>query len=1500
MKVRDLVLVVPLLLAAGALSWLWLTSDTIIPARRPEVGVRAPMAAKPKLIRRTTPPLDNWDLRKLPEVPSQAPAAQTNAIKELQRLIPGVTVTLDPLSGSPSLVQATGRLLTPAVETGADPREVVASFVDRHSAIFGHDRTLLTHQARMIRDDVTQRSGLKTLVWEQELHGIPLHRTIFKANLTRRGELVSISSYLLPTPKPNLSMPELDAAEAVSRAAASLGDQVPAAMIKPEGNAEGTKRRQAFTADGLSDLLAYLTYLPMNDTEVRLGWDVTLTSHARNEMHRMVVDAATGEVLVRLNLTSSASDASYRVFADMLTMTPLNSPSPMFPAHQKPSTVQPPLVWRSLVTLTALDTYASPDGWVADGPNPVTTGNNVDAYADIFNTNSPGQPRPSGGALRRFDYHMNLAAEPETYTNASVVQLFYVTNWLHDVLYGYGFTETSGNFQLSNFGRGGLDNDLVRAETQDGLWFNGSNFSTPADGQAPRMQMYLWSNPTPKRDGALDSQIIVHEYVHGLSNRLVGGGVGISATPAQGMGEGWSDFYAIALLATPSTNVDLAQPSSPYAYYLVGRSEQNYYFGSRRYPYSTSFSINPLTLQDTSSTPRLHHGVSYNPFWSTLPDVNPTRIHNVGEVWCNALLEVRRRLIKKHGFNIGSPLAIQLVTDGMKLSPVNPTFLEARDAIIQADVALTGGDSAHELWSAFAYRGFGLSANMPSRTSSLTVTEAYDQPGDMEFTPTSVVEVQNEQGKAANPTSKVYTLKNRKSTPLRWSASKTQAWTSILPSSGTVAPGERVGVRWILNDGVKTLPAGEVHDFLTITDLDTSETQTRPVFLNTVAKPSITLPPESLLLSENWGGGTLDVAATGGPRMTYQWFFEGQPIPDAKSSSLYLNAQWTKAGRYTVTVNNNGVTTTSEPVQLAVVDTQARVAPFVDGKALEISLRHKGEGLAFQWMRGGVPLSDGDLAGRVSGTKTATLKIRGFKATELAAGALFSCRISLGENELVTGDYEARVQHAPQIEAWFSQPTMMTSAPVEWDISQLIFQTNDQEENRPTRYTIVGLPKGLTYDRSTGRITGVPKVTGLTKVKLTITAANAKGADTVAVTLPFTGLPELSYGKFVGLVNRHATLNEQLGSRVDLSITNLGSMSAKLVTGTTTRPMIGVEYIASTSNPYFQALLKTSDGKSPLLQLRIFITSFNGNLQGQLEQETDENQIITPFIGHRIPWRNSAPVTLATSFAHRYTASFAPLVTAEPTYPQGHATMAGRVSSLGVFSGVVRLQDGTPHTFSFPLSLNGAAKVYLASSSTAASLHGNGTFSVQSSESVHIDGTATYYQTPLPASSSSRSYKAGVPLHTLSLTGGRWTKPTAPNLPLGLQDNGQHNAWLEFRKAFIDTSSLQAGGIFAAPVYLKKSPFAAISFSTTPAPGGITFSLNLTTGEFQGSFTSIDPNPILGGETVVRKASYSGVMIERLRAGSGHFNLPLLPSAAEPDSTRTSILSGVVKFAPVP
>ena len=175
--------------------------------------------------------------------------------------------------------------------------------------------------------------------------------------------------------------------------------------------------------------------------------------------------------------SKKASNASYQVFA-----FPIESPN-----HGNRS-----------VVLNPQDDDASPFGWHddngADGAEyTITRGNNVYASDDKDDDNNPGAS-PSGGSTLAFTAPFDKRQSAVNYLEASTINLFYANNVMHDVWWHYGFDEASGNFQTNNYGNGGIGNDAVNADAQDGSGTNNANMSTPPDGFNPRMQMYIWNS----------------------------------------------------------------------------------------------------------------------------------------------------------------------------------------------------------------------------------------------------------------------------------------------------------------------------------------------------------------------------------------------------------------------------------------------------------------------------------------------------------------------------------------------------------------------------------------------------------------------------------------------------------------------------------------------------------------------------------------------------------------------------------------------------------------------------------------------------------------------------------------------------------------------------------------------------------------------------------------------------------------------------------------------
>jgi len=688
-------------------------------------------------------PLANYDKRKGSSATALSALANPQrdaAVSALENQVGPIQLSRHEFLGTPRFLSASRGFLTGKGGEGKglsqaslnavpldDPHRIIKAFVNEHAALFNHNAAVFDG-AQVRADAVTSHNGLRTVIWQQELDGLPVYGGLFVGHITKRQELVSVSDRFVPNLEQvaasisgrveSVDAPTFAAEEAIRLAAQNLGENYEEVTVSSLTAVAGHQKKQSFSSARLrGETHVQLVWLPV-DGSLELCWQVVLTARVRPEMYLSLVSANTGEVMVRRCLTAYITDASYRVYTS-------DSPSPFSPGYPGPAFTQPPLTNRTLVTTPALNTNASPNGWINDGANE-TLGNNVDAHLDRNDDDQPDLPRPQGNPNRVFDFPLDLGQSPNSYGNAAVVNLFYWNNFMHDKSYELGFTEAFGNFQQDNFGKGGTGNDRVSADGQDGGGTDNANFSTPPDGMPGRMQMYIFSGPSPDRDGDLDAEVMLHEYGHGVSNRLLGGGGGIYELQPAGMGEGWSDFYALSLLSEPADDPRATYAAGGYASYKIGGLEQNYYFGIRRYPYSTDLEKNPLTLKDIDPVVAdSHAGVPISPIFGGIP---ADEVHAMGEVWCVTLWEARANLIEKLGSANGNKTMLQLVTDGLKLAPDNATFLEARDGILQADEILSGGDNLAELWVAFAKRGMGYSAKVPTADTTIGVEEAFDVP----------------------------------------------------------------------------------------------------------------------------------------------------------------------------------------------------------------------------------------------------------------------------------------------------------------------------------------------------------------------------------------------------------------------------------------------------------------------------------------------------------------------------------------------------------------------------------------------------------------------------------------------------------------------------------------------------------------------------------------------------------------------------------------------------
>ena len=573
-----------------------------------------------------------------------------------------------------------------------------------------------------VADSYTTRHNGITHTWFRQQHqGIDIWNSEVVVHQRADGSVVRATHNIVPVHAQRLRtvVPGMQPADAL--AIVLQRDGVPMSTPRQVAVDEAKK---TWTYDGADfsneEPFVQLTLLPKGDGVV-LVWNVNYYMPDGSHWWNVRIDATTGAELERNDwVVQCAFDGC----ADVVHARPAENgsaaPPPAAPNDYNvyPVPVESPNFGGRAIRNApwALAPTASPFGWhdtngAAGAEYTITRGNNVLAQEDANGNNGTGYS-PSGGATLDFDFPVNLANAPSTYQDAAITNLFYWNNIIHDVFHQYGFDAVGGNFQSNNYGNGGVGNDYVFADAQDGSGTNNANFGTPADGSSPRMQMFLWTAPNPDRDGDFDNGIITHEYGHGISNRLVGGPNNVSCLGnAEQMGEGWSDYFGLMMTMEPGDAGANARGIGTYALNQPATG-----VGIRPAPYSTSFGTNSYTYASTNSS-------------------SLTQPHGIGFVWCTMLWEMTWELMGTYGFDPdlyngtgGNNLALQLVIDGLKLTPCNPGFVDARDAILAADQLNNGGVNQTAIWAAFARRGLGFSATQGSSSNRSDQTEAFNLP----------------------------------------------------------------------------------------------------------------------------------------------------------------------------------------------------------------------------------------------------------------------------------------------------------------------------------------------------------------------------------------------------------------------------------------------------------------------------------------------------------------------------------------------------------------------------------------------------------------------------------------------------------------------------------------------------------------------------------------------------------------------------------------------------
>ncbi|WP_198316602.1 M36 family metallopeptidase [Cystobacter fuscus] len=400
----------------------------------------------------------------------------------------------------------------PSAQAPATPEAIASWYLEQLAPLYHlGEATLRTASIHQVHD--TGRGGI-LVSFRQHLEGIEVLDSELDVLLTRDLRLVAVGGNLQDVASPQPHTFRLSHGEAVAHALNELSRVAGASADLRETEPMPGGFRSFTLAPGRAFASSRMTLVlparakqvfyprdgqlvPAYYVETFLGTDASNNSNAEAS----VISAEDGTVLRRQGLTH-ADSFEYRVWAETDgSRTPLDGPQADYTPHPTgtPDGNRPAFIPPRWVSMESFN--GKGDVWLPSGATE-SRGNNVDAYADLsapdgFTPGSDVRAATVAGS-RRFDHVYDTSLGPlarAEQTQAAVTQLFYTTNWLHDDFYVSGFNEASGNAQVSNFGRGGLEGDPLLAEAQGHEGSNNAFMSVPADGQSPRMQVFIWMGP---------------------------------------------------------------------------------------------------------------------------------------------------------------------------------------------------------------------------------------------------------------------------------------------------------------------------------------------------------------------------------------------------------------------------------------------------------------------------------------------------------------------------------------------------------------------------------------------------------------------------------------------------------------------------------------------------------------------------------------------------------------------------------------------------------------------------------------------------------------------------------------------------------------------------------------------------------------------------------------------------------------------------------------------
>jgi len=628
--------------------------------------------------------------------------------------------------------------------------------------------------------------------------------------------------------------------------------------------------------------------------------------------------------------------------------------------------------------------------------------------------------------------------------------------------------------------------------------------------------------------------------------------------------------------------------------------------------------------------------------------------------------------------------------------------------------------------------------------------------------------------------------------------------------------------------------------------------------------PAITLNPLSQIVAVGAPVTTFSGAATGSPPLSYQWRKNGANISNATGASYSVfNAQLGNAGKYSVAAINPTATAVSSVAELAVVDTAATTRMIAQGQTAVFTISAQGNGLSYLWKKGGVPMSNG---GTVSGVTTSKLTITSLTPAD---SAVYTCDVT-GPGGLLTGGGQTlNVLVPPVMNTTLYPSTMMSDGSYSYVLGAANF---------PATFKLSGLPKGLTWNKTTGVISGRPAASGTFMIRAS--ATNTAGTSaTVSAPLVVQALPQGTVGTFVGWIDREPSVNGDLGGRLDLTTTSTGSFTVKVTQQGKTYSAAGMMDTSFGNDPQVNVSLPKPG--FPDLQLALIIEGGTNSLTGTL----GSGGPVAAVEGWRkVTDSQNNPASESVGY-YAFALNLDLLDIGDPALPQGAGYCTATIELDGSLTLTGKTSDGQAISTASFIGSGGQILLYQSLYSHGGSLLGQLDLTLDNNLSFtenSISGSPTW----LKPASTSRAYGDGFGPLVLDVFGKYLAPDSKGYVILGLPPVSAATKLL-----------FAEGGLVLAAINPDVNAFTFTDqnkvFLPTAGgpsnPGKATLTLNTATGLMSGKFTLVDGS-------LTRTVTYQGCVV-RPDSGAakavGYFLLPQVP--VYPETINTSpMLSGLV------